>query len=142
MPFDLVDAGGSRYRLPASLQPAQLHVGGAPRIRFIRGYGSPAWFVALDGIREPEALNIVGLLATDRNDAQIEALVDALETAAASAVRLDHVDHLDQPTRSLPLLGALPITTEPDGIDGTLLKVTLPLIPGAERWAVGGDSSG
>lgn len=137
MPFDLVDALGARYRLPASLQPEQLHVGGAPRIRFVRGYGGSApWYRVLDGIREPQALNIVGLLATDRDESSIQTAVDALVLAAEAAVALEHVDFDDVTIRTLPLLGALPVTTEPDGIDGTLLKVTLPLIPGSDAWGV------
>ncbi len=141
MPFQLVNEEGGVYTLPASMQPEQLHVGGSPRIRFVRGYGSGNWFSALDGIREPEALNLVGLLHTDRDESTIQALLDALVTAAEAAVKLVHVDHDGLAVRHLPLLGALPVTTEPDGIDGTLLQVTLPVIPAASDWSSGGGSS-
>ena len=142
MPFHLVDANGVTYTLPATVQPEQLHVGGSPRIRFVRGYGSGDWFVVLDGIREPEALNLVGLLHTDRDETGIQTLLDALEDAAAAAVRLVHVDHDGNAVKHLPLLGALPITTSPDGVDGTLLEVTLPLVPGAHDWSAGAGSGG
>lgn len=141
MPFQLVDGSGGSYTLPASLQPAQLHVGGSPRVRFVRGYGSGDWFTTLDGIREPEALNIVGALATDRDESTIQTLLDALVTAAAAAVKLVHVDHDGVPVKHLPLLGSLPVTTEPDGVDGTLLKVTLPVVPAASDWSPGGGTS-
>lgn len=140
MPFQLVDADGVAYTLPASLQPEQLHVGGSPRVRFVRGYGSGNWFTSLDGIREPEALNIVGALHTDRDESTIQTLLDALVTAAASAVKLVHVDHDGLAVKELPLLGSLPVTTEPNGVDGTLLMVTLPLVPGGTEWSVATDS--
>src|SRR5690606_23776393 len=140
MPWELVDALGNRYRLPASLRPAQLHVGGSPRVRFVRGYGSGNCYSVLDGIREPEALDLVGVLQTDRDEVTIQALLEELEAAAAAAVKLVHVDHDGVPVKELALLGALPVTTEPDGVDGTLLTVTLPLVPGATEWVVATDS--
>lgn len=140
MPWELVDALGNRYRLPASIQPAQRHVGGRPRVRFVRGYGSEQWFTVQDGIREPATLDLVGVLQTDRDESTIQSLIDELEAAAASAVKLVHLDHDGVDVEHLVLLGSLPITTEPDGIDGTLLTVTVPLVPTGE-WLSGGGSS-
>lgn len=140
MPWELVDALGNRYRLPASLRPAQRHVGGSPRVRFVRGYGSEQWFTVQDGIREPTTLDLVGVLQTDRDESTIQSLIDELEAAAASAVKLVHLDHDGVDVEHLVLLGSLPITTEPDGIDGTLLTVTVPLVPTGE-WLSGGGSS-
>lgn len=142
MPWELVDGSGNRYRLPASLHPAQLHVGGSPRVRFVRGYGQTRWFVVQDGIREPEPIDLVGVLQTDRDEVTIQALLDQLDAAAASAVKLVHLDNYGVPIRQLPLLGALPITTEPDGVDGTFLRVTVPLVPGQADWEAPDESSG
>lgn len=136
MPWELENGVGGRYRLPASLQPAQLHVGGRPRARFVRGYGSGDWYRALDGVREPEAINLTGLLATDQDAEGIQNLLDELTAAAQAAVKLVHVDHLGGDVQYLPLLGALPVTTEPDGVDGTLLTITLPLVPSSSEWTV------
>lgn len=136
MPYELEDANGNRYRLPASLGPDQLHVGGQARIRFVRGYGSTRWYSVLDGVREPEALHITGVLATDRDDAQIQELLDELEEAAASAVRLYYVDHDGLDARYLPLLGALPVIVSPDGIDGSMLTITLPVVPAGVDWKI------
>lgn len=141
MPWELETAAGTRYRLPASLHPAQRHVGGSPRVRFVRGYGSEQWFTVQDGIREPTTLDLVGVLQTDRDESTIQSLIDELEAAAASAVKLVHLDHDGVDVEHLVLLGSLPITTEPDGIDGTLLTVTVPLVPTGE-WTAGGGSSG
>ena len=137
MPYDLVDATGARCRLPASVQPTQQHVGGGPRARFLRGYGSDDWTIVQDGHREPAVLNLTGVLHTDRDETLIQELLDELQAAAYSAVAIAHVasDNLD--VEHLELLGALPITTEPDGIDGTLLRVTVPLLPGGGAWAPG-----
>ncbi len=132
MPYDLIDHTDTRFRLPATLQPAQRHVGGEPRARFVRGYGSNAWFVTLDGLREPSTVDLVGLLATDRDEEAIQDLIDDVAAAATTAVALAHVAHDDSIVETLPLLGALPITTEPDGIDGSIVRVKLPLIPGGE----------
>lgn len=136
MPWELEDGDGARYRLPASIQPAQLHVGGRPRARFVRGYGSADWYRVLDGVREPEALNLTGVLATDQDALGIQDQLDALVAAAEAAVKLVHVDHSGVDVQYLPLQGALPVTTEPDGVDGTLLTVTLPLVPGSTEWVV------
>lgn len=141
MPYELVDDLGVRYRLPASLWPAQRHVGGSPRVRFLRGYGSDDWFITQDGLREPATIDIVGLLATDRYEVSIQTLVDNLTTAAASAVALVQVDNDGADVAYLGLLGALPITTSPDGIDGTLLTISLPLIPDGE-WVTGAPDLG
>ena len=141
MPWALLDEYGDElYRLPASLWPDQRHVGGSPRARFVRGYGSSDWFITRDGIREPETVNITGALQTDRDEAGTQALIDALVAAADSAAFLAHLDHDDVVIDTLPLLGALPITTSPEGVDGSLVRVTLPLIPGGE-WEGGMDSA-
>lgn len=137
MPWELETAAGTRYRLPASLHPAQRHVGGEPRVRFVRGYGSEQWFTVRDGIREPATLDLVGVLQTDRDESTIQSLIDELEAAAESAVKLVHLDHDGVDVEHLQLLGGLPITTEPDGIDGTNLKVVVRLVPTGE-WAAGG----
>lgn len=142
MPWELVDAQGNRYRLPSSVWPERLHVGGSPRVRFVRGYGSEQWFTVQDGIREPEPIDLVGVLQTDRGEVTIQALLDQLDAAAASAVKLVHLDNYGVPIRQLPLLGALPITTEPDGVDGTFLRVTVPLVPGQADWEAPDESSG
>ena len=141
MPWELVDALGNRYRLPASLHPAQRHVGGEPRVRFVRGYGSDTWYTVQDGIREPATLDLVGVLQTDRDESTIQSLIDELEAAAASAVKLVHLDHDGQDVEYVELLGALPLTIEPDGVDGTLLTVTVPLVPASDEWQPGGGSS-
>jgi hypothetical protein len=138
MPWELVDALGNRYRLPASLHPAQRHVGGEPRVRFVRGYGSEQWFTVQDGIREPATLDLVGVLFTDRDETLIQELLDELTEAAMVAVALAHVTPDGTSIEHLPLLGALPVTTEPHGVDGTLLAVTLPLLPAANEWLPGG----
>lgn len=133
MPYEFLDdQGGVLLRLPASVWLAQRHVGGSPRARFVRGYGSTDWFITRDGIREPETVDLVGSLATDRDESGTQALIDQLVTAANNAVALAHVGLDDQTIEVLPLLGALPIITAPDGIDGSIVRVTLPLIPGGE----------
>ena len=141
MPWELETADGTRYRLPASLHPAQRHVGGEPRVRFVRGYGSDTWYTVQDGIREPATLDLVGVLQTDRDEAAIQTLLNELEAAAASAVKLVHLDHDGRDVEHLTLLGALPITVSPDGVDGTMLTITVPLVPTGE-WTAGGGSSG
>lgn len=141
MAWELADEADVRYRVPASLTVNQLHVGDSPRVRFLRGYGSGDWFRVRDGIREPATIDLVGVLATDRDEAGAQALVDALVAAAATAAWLVHVDPAtNTDVQRLPLLGALPITTSPDGIDGTLLSVRLPLIPGGD-WEGDMDSA-
>lgn len=138
MPWELVDADGNAYRLPATISPAQKHVGGAPNQRFVRAYGSDQWFVTLPGEREPQTFDLVGVLFTDRDETLIQALLDELTEAAMVAVALAHVTPDGTSIEHLPLLGALPLTAEPRGIDGTLLRVTLPLIPAANEWLPGG----
>lgn len=134
MAWAFLDQDGNEvYRLPPSLWPDQRHVGGSPRARFVRGYGSTDWFITRDGIREPETVDIVGVLQTDRDESGTQALIDALVTAASEAVFLAHLQG-ETPIDALPLLGALPITTSPEGVDGSIVSVTLPLIPGGE-WA-------
>lgn len=141
MPWELVDADGNAYRLPATISPAQKHVGGAPNQRFVRGYGSSEWFVTLPGEREPQTLDLVGVLFTDRDEALIHQHVLALETAAANALAIALVAPDGAIVEHLPLLGALPLVTSPHGSDGTLLTVTLPLIPAGE-WAAGPPDAG
>lgn len=140
MPFDLVTPSG-RYRVPASLTVERLSIGGSSRVRFVRGYGSDDWFTTLDGLREPEPINLVGVLATDQDDAGTQALITALEDAAAAATRLVHVDASENDVAFVDLLGHLPVTTVPDGLDGTLVGVTAPLLPAAGEWTTAGESS-
>lgn len=141
MRLDLVDDLGARYRVPASIAVNQLHVGGSPRVRFVRAYGAEEWFRVLDGFREPATVDLVGLLATDRDEVSIQDLLDALTGAALTAVALAHVANDGTDVAHLELLGSLPIITEPDGIDGTLVRVTLPLIPAGE-WIPGSPDVG
>lgn len=139
MPYDLVDGDGIRCRVPASITPSQLHVGGSPRVRLLRGYGSETWYRTLDGLREPEAFALVGLLHTDRDEPGIQSILDGFAAAVASAVALVQVDHAGVDVQTLPLLGSLPVTVAPDGIDGSLLTVTAALVPAGE-WEEGGSS--
>lgn len=133
MPYEFLDdQGATLLRLPASVWLAQRHVGGSPRARFVRGYGSTDWFITRDGIREPETVTLMGVLQTDRDEAGTQALIDALVAAADSAAFLAHVDHSSNVIDALPLLGCLPVTTSPEGIDGSLVSIILPLIPGGE----------
>lgn len=132
----LDEYGAELLRLPASVWPEQRHVGGSPRARFVRGYGSSDWFITRDGIREPETVNLVGVLQTDRDESGTQALIDELVTAAHAAASLAHLGLDDAVLDALPLLGALPITTSPEGVDGSIVQVVLPLIPGGE-WAAG-----
>src|SRR5690606_16131545 len=44
------------------------------------------------------------------------------------------VDHFGQDVKEISLLGGLPPTVEPDGVDGSLVRVTLPLVPGSSDW--------
>src|SRR5690606_16848886 len=141
VPYEFMDANGNRYRVPATLHLAQLHVGGSPRARFVRGYGSGRSFVVQDGIREPSPLNLVGILHSDRDDYSAKALLDELESAAQSATQLVLVDYFGQDVQELPLLGVLPATVEPDGVDGSLLRVTLPLVPGRSSWTAPAEES-
>ena len=135
MPWELEDIYGARYRLPASIAPTQLHVGGRPRVRFVRAYGSDDWYRTLDGLREPGVYTLAGILQTDRDEAGIQTLLDALRAAVATAEALVQVSNDEGDVATLWLLGALPVTTTPDGIDGSLLNVTIPLIPEGE-WEV------
>lgn len=132
--WELEDANGNRYALPATLAPGQLHVGGAPQQRFVRGYGSDQWYAVLPGEREPQTLDLVGVLHTDRDEPAAQELLDVLSAAAESAARLYQLDHEGERVRYLPLNGALPVTASPDGVDGTLLSVTLPLVPASDAW--------
>lgn len=134
MPWELVDTDGNAYRLPATIAPAQKHVGGSPNQRFLRGYGSDQWFVTLPGEREPQTLDLVGVLFTDRDETLIQELLDELSVAAATAARLYHLDENGARIEYLPLNGSLPLTTTPDGVDGTLLSVTVPLVPASAEW--------
>lgn len=136
MAWEFADETDARIRIPASLTVSQLHVGDGPRVRFLRGYGSAEWYRVQDGIREPSTIDLVGVLATDRDEAGAQALVDALVAAAETAEHLVQVDAAGGDVQTLPLLGVLPIITSPDGIDGTLLTITLPLIPGGD-WVSG-----
>ena len=142
MPWELVTSAGARYRLPASLSPSQRHVGGQPRARFVRGYGSEQWFTTLDGLREPATIDVTGELQTDRDESSIQTLLDGLADAADGCTRLVQVDNDGNDVEHLELLGSLPLTVAPDGVDGTLLQVTLPLVPTGEWQTGGGNSSG
>src|SRR5690606_38958612 len=89
--------------------------------------------------REPQTLDLVGVLFTDRDEALIQALLDELSAAAETAARLYHLDENGARIEYLPLNGSLPLTTTPDGVDGTLLSVTVPLVPASEEWLEAGD---
>lgn len=134
MAWLLVDSGGRAYRVPPSISLPKLSVGGVPRVRFVRGYGSSDWYVTQDGLREPEPLTLTGVLHTDRDEAGIHALTEAFQQALDDAVLLVQLDANGTRVREMPLLGALPLTTTPDGIDGTLLTVTAHLLPAADEW--------
>lgn len=133
MPWELADEEDNRYRLPASISPAQNHIGGNPDQRIVRGYGSGDWYTVLDGQREPEALELTGTLATDHNYAGIQGLLDELQEALDAAVQLIEVDDAGD-IAVIDLLGALPMTSSPAGIDGTLLSIQVPLLPADEDW--------
>ncbi len=141
MPWELDDASGTRYSLPASMSPAQRHIGGQPRTRFVRGYGSERWFTVQDGIRDPEPFALVGVLQTDRNDSHVQTLLNALDAAVAGAVRLYHVDHDGNDLEFLEILGGLPLEVSPDGVDASLLTVTARLVPATGAWASAAGSS-
>lgn len=136
MPWELADDEGNRYRVPAGIAPTQLHVGGRPDQRIVRAYGSSTWYSTLPGYREPEPFVLTGLLATDRAEAEMHEAMGDLRDATITAAALIHVDYTGLDVQYLPLLGSLPITTKPDGIDGTLLEVTIPLLP-ANEWQPG-----
>lgn len=140
MHWELASDEGSRYRLPAGITPVQLHVGGDPDQRIVRAYGSDTWYSTLPGHREPQPYTLTGLMATDRDEAGMHQHLEALRAAAAAAVALVHV-HAGVDVQHLPLLGTLPITMHPDGIDGTLLEVTIPLLP-AREWQAGSPELG
>lgn len=140
MPWELETSSGGRYAVPATLHPAQRHVGGEPRVRFVRGYGSDTWYTVQDGIREPATLDLIGVLHSDHDDAGTQGLVDALEAAADGCTKLVHVDFDGNDVEHVTLLGSLPMTVVPTGVDGTLVQVTLPLVPSGE-WLSGGGSS-
>lgn len=133
MPWELADEEDNRYRLPASISPAQNHIGGNPDQRIVRGYGSSDWYTVLDGIRQPQPLELTGTLATDHDYAGMQDLLDELQAALDSAVQLIEVDDAGD-IAVMDLLGSLPITTSPEGIDGTLLSVRVPLLPADEDW--------
>lgn len=136
MPWVLANqAGVTLMALPASVWPEQRHIGSNPRARFVKGYGEAPWFVVQDGIREPETVNLIGILQTDRDETGTQALIDTLVQAAADAAFLLHTAHDQTVVEALPLLGALPITTEPEGVDGSLVNITLPLVPGGDWGA-------
>lgn len=128
---------GLEYPLPAGLSINQRHVGGAPRVRFVRPYGRDVWWSVQDRRREPDTIDLVGTVFTDRNESLIRDLLNELNTAAQSAVALVHATRDGVHVEHLPLLGALGVTAEPDGIDGTLLNVTLPLVPAVDEWEPG-----
>lgn len=133
MPWELETPLGARYRLPASISPVQLHVGGKPDQRFVRAYGSEQWFTVLDGAREPTTFDLAGILATDRDYARAQLLQNELQNAVGTAARLVEVDsHGD--VAVLDLFGALPVTIAPEGVDGTSLHVHVRLIPAASDW--------
>ena len=135
MPFELWGPYSGRYRLPESVRPAQWSVGGSARVRFVRGYGSESWNITLDGAREPEPYELVGYLHTDHNEEEIEDALADLRDAVAEAVSLVHVQEPgDVLLASLALLGSLEITTQPFGVDGTLLRVSIPLLPAESGW--------
>lgn len=140
MPWELETSTGSRYAVPVTLHPAQRHVGGNPRVRFVRGYGSETWYTVQDGIREPATIDLIGVLHTDHDDSGTQSLLDALAVAADGCTKLVHVDHDGVDVEHLALLGSLPMTVVPTGVDGTLVQVTLPLVPGATEWVVATDS--
>lgn len=134
MPYELADDADARYRVPASLAPVQLHVGGEPEARAVRGYGSDTWFTVGDGLREATAFTFSGLLATDRDYPAIDTLLQDLEAALATAERLYEVDDSGADVAYLELRGALPVQASPNGIDGTLLSVQVHLLPAADDW--------
>lgn len=134
MPYELIDVNDIRYVLPPTLRPDQLHAGGAPHARIVRGYGSEEWFTVLDGAREPEPLVISGVLFTDRDNAGIQTILNALEVATSTANRLAQTDDSGVIIAFLPLLGGLPLEVNPEGVDGTLLRITARVLPAAQEW--------
>lgn len=134
MAWLLVDDGGRAYRVPDSISPTQLHVGGSPKQRFVRGYGSETWYVTQDGLREPAPLELSGTIFTDRDEAAILPLIEEFDAAVNTAARLVQIDVNRVRIRELPLLGGLPIITVPDGVDGTLLRVTARVLPDGDGW--------
>lgn len=134
MPFELSDEYDTRYRVPASLTPEQLHVGGDPDARAVRGYGSEQWFTLGDGIREAAVLTFSGFIATDRNYAQMDTMRQELEDAVSSAAQLIEVDADGLDVAVLELRGALPVQYSPTGVDGTLLHVRVHLLPASADW--------
>lgn len=133
MPWELADESDNRYRLPASISPVQVHVGGAPEQRIVRAYGSEEWVTVLDGQREAQVFTLTGALFTDRDYDAIQTLQSELEAALGSAVALIEVDDAGD-VAVLDLRGALPLVATPDGVDGTMLNVTIHLIPEDPDW--------
>lgn len=134
MPFEISDENNVRFRFPASIAPRQLHVGGRPNARFVRGYGSDDWFTVLDGVREAEPFELSGVLQTDRDEEAIQTLLDQLEVAVAAAARFYEVDENGNDVAYVELRGGLPVTVTPDGVDGTHLTVTVRLLPAVDDW--------
>lgn len=156
--FELEDDYGARYRLPATVRPERVSVGGDPSVRIVRAYGSDDWFAVGRSARAPVVYHLVGFVFSDHDDVAIEARLAELRAAVASAVALISVsggsgqllndddsvwlnddesfvglDGAGDEAR-LELLGALPITTRPTGVDGTLVNVTIPLLPSELGW--------
>lgn len=134
MAWLLVDDGGRAYRVPDSISPTQLHVGGSPRARVVRGYGSAEWYTIQDGLREPQPMTLTGVIFTDRDENAIQTLLNEFADAVLNAVALVQLDNQRNRVRELPLIGALPLLTSPDGTDGTLLQVTAHLLPAGTGW--------
>jgi hypothetical protein len=131
--YELEDEYGERYRLPRSVRPERVSVGGDPTVRIVRAYGSDDWFAVGRSAREPVVYHLLGFVHSDHDDVAIEVTLGELRAAVASAVALVSVNGNTDEAR-LELLGALPITTQPVGIDGTLVNVTIPLLPGELGW--------
>lgn len=136
MPYELIDSNDIRFALPPSMWPTQLHAGGAPNVRIVRGYGSEDWFTVLDGVREPDPITITGVLQTDRDNAAIQTLLNNLEAAVLGAARLAQTDDAGNIIAFLPLLNGLPLEVNTDGIDGSFLTVVARVVPAAQEWTV------
>lgn len=127
--------------VPASLSINQRHVGGEPRVKLVRAYGSSVWWAVRDERREPDTIDLVGVLQTDRNNSLIRDILNNLASFTQRATSLIHATRSGVHVEHLPLLGALEPTAEPDGLDSTLLNITVPLIPAGDAWVPGGPGS-
>lgn len=134
MPYELVNAENERYRLPASIAPEQRHIGGEPTVRLVRAYGSNVIHRLDDGHRLPQVLKLTGLLFSDHSDPLFTQKLGQLRRAVKEAVCLVHVSTGGVDIERLELLGALPITTSPAGVDSSLRTVTIALLPAERGW--------